>query len=197
MFAKIGADTVFLASGNGDANQGFPYNTTNASPDQISTSSFNRARGCLFRLPRALAVTDAYIMGGSSGSTGSMWKVCIYKASDNSQVWASSAFDTVGNDWTNLTGLSFNLAADTDYWMFVLATASGASTTIRNFGNIGTGNYYNSNSPLGASTGQGYIAFKEYTVATPGTLDATMPALSVTASVSGMAIPLFLKGTAS
>jgi hypothetical protein len=197
MFVKEGAGVVYAAYGNGDVSDANPVTVTTTNPDAISTSSFNRARGVLFRLPRTLAVTNAYLAPTTLGSSGSMYKLAIYKASDNSQIWASAAFDSTAADWTNLTGLSFTLDADTDYYLFTLTTASSATNSAAAWQAPNPVALFNANSPFGASTSQGYPRFVEYTVGTPGTLDATMPALSAMSTTTGACLKVFLKGTAT
>jgi hypothetical protein len=125
-----------------------------------------------------------------------MYKLCIYKASDNSQVWASAAFDTTAADWTNLPSLSFTLDADTDYYLFTITTASSVTNSASTWPNPSLASVFNANSPF-TSTGQSYPRHVEYTVATPGTLDATMPALSGQSTNTGTCLKLYLKGTAS
>ena len=196
-YIKEGAGLVFAAYGDGDVTNTNPTSPTTSNPDAICTSSFNRARGVIFRLPRTLAVTDAYVAAIGTGSTGSMYKLGIYKASDNSQIWASSAFDTTSGDWTNITGLSFTLDANTDYYIFTITTASSAANTAPVWGSPNPVNMFGANSPYGVSTSQGYPRFVEYTVGTPGTLDATMPALSAQSTTTGACLKTYFKGTST
>jgi hypothetical protein len=196
-YVKEGASTVFAAYGNGDVSDSQLPTIITTNPDAICTSSFNRARGVLFRLPRTLAVTDAYVAPTTLGSSGSMYKLGIYKASDNSQVWASAAFDTTAADWTNITGLSFTLDANTDYYMFTLTTAASATNTASVWVGQTLASVFGSNSPFYVPTGQGYPRYVEYTAGTPGTLDATMPALTAQSTTTGACLKVYLKGTAS
>lgn len=197
LYIKEGSGVIYAAYGNGDVNDSSPAIFATSNPDAICTASFNRARGVLFRLPRTLAVTDAYIPGTANGSTGSMYKLCIYKASDNSQIWASAAFDTTANDWTNISSLSFTLDANVDYYLFTLTTASSATNSAACWPAPNPTTLYNSNSPFFASTSQGYPRYVEYTAAVAGTLDATMPALSAISTTTGTGLKVYLKGTGS
>lgn len=201
MYIATGAGVWYAAMGDGDPLKIFNILNSNGSaavtPDNICTASFNRARCVLFRLPRTLALTDVQAFGGTTGSSGSMWKLAIYPAAGGAALWIGAAFDTATNDWAGITGITgVTLLADTDYYMCALATASSAIASMRCYQTLVGIGAHKASGPLDLAA-RGMATYREFTVAVAGTFDATLPSVAAITTTSGTAPIAALKGTAT
>lgn len=202
-YNKTGANTLFaaMADGNPIIPALLGQGTTAASITGTNVGT-TVARAVAFKLPRALSVGHVYAY--TQGATTGIFTFAIYpRAVGSSKLWSpSAAFNTSAAAWLDVTSNTpFSIAADTEYWFCVAATAADSAAVFRTPGaplSAAQWGTIAAPTPLN-NLNIGIAEFVEFAV-TAGSWPATLPSLSpaATAALWTGSVPYaYLSGTAS